>query len=145
MSRLCHALPVWLLAVAAFVFGCASPHNPASVPDRNTSAKADGVESSDSKITTPYDQRIISAIQARWHDLVRKKKTVQGKVVVEFELLKDGRVRGLRAVETTVDGWQTKLCLQAIEDTSPFPRWPQSLVEQTKSDTRSIRLTFHYN
>ncbi len=82
---------------------------------------------------------------ARWHFLVGKRKTVQGKVVVEFEVLRDGRVCGLRAAETTVDGWQTKLCLQAIEDTSPFPRWPQSLVEQINSDTRSVRLTFFYN
>ena len=145
MNHSCHTFPVWLLAVAAFVFGCASHHNPASVSENIVQVKASQVQSANPDSTSPYELTIIPAIMARWQFLVGKGKTVQGKVVVEFEVLSDGRVRGLRAAETTVDEWQTKLCLQAIEDSSPFPRWPQSLVEQIKSDARSIRLTFFYN
>ena len=145
MNHFCHSLPAWLLAGVAFMVGCATPHNSTAFSDGNTPVKANEVRSANSETTTPYDPALIQAVMARWHDLVREKNTVQGKVVVEFELLMDGRVRGLRATETTVDEQQTKLCLQAIEDTSPFPRWPQSLKAQIKSDVRTVRFTFYYN
>lgn len=96
-----------------------------------------------------YDAEVVRAIQARWYELLseserRLKPDIYGKVVVQFHLLTDGRVKALKVVDSDVDEIRTMFCLKAISDLSPFHRWPDEMVRVADRNLREVRFTFYY-
>lgn len=94
-----------------------------------------------------YDQALIGAIQQRWNDLLDERRTgfSPGRVVVQFELKFDGTVSDVKVLETSVDQIMTYLCQKAIQDPSPYERWPTDMRRLNNGDTRLLKFAFYYN
>ena len=93
------------------------------------------------------DQALIGAIQQRWNDLLDERRTgfSPGRVVVQFELKFDGTVSDVKVLETSVDQIMTYLCQKAIQDPSPYERWPTDMRRLNNGDTRLLKFAFYYN
>jgi hypothetical protein len=99
-------------------------------------------------LTGAYDAELIEAIQSRWYDLldqVNYNSNRHGRVVVQFRLNYDGRITDLMIVETTVGDMLAIYCRKAIEDPSPYDKWPQEMRHMIDKDYRDISFTFYYN
>ena len=101
-------------------------------------------------ISTPfgaYDRALIIAIQQRWYDLMDERNMgfSPGRVVLQFELKFDGTVSGVKVMETNVDPIMTYLCQKAIQDPSPYERWPTDMRRLNNGDTRLLKFAFYYN
>ncbi len=92
-----------------------------------------------------YDAAIIHAIQQRWYSLLESRPTPRGKVVVEFRMHFDGRVTGMKVNDADVGELYSLFCQKAVQDPSPYPRWPSDMRRQLQADHRDVRFTFHYN
>jgi hypothetical protein len=107
------------------------------------------VPSFDTKATAfgSYDAELIEAIQSRWYDLldqVSYNSYRHGRVVIQFRLNYDGRVTDLMIVDTSVGDMLAILCRKAIEDPSPYDKWPQEMRHMMDKDYRDISFTFYY-
>ena len=107
------------------------------------------VPSFDTKATPygAYDAELIEAIPQRWYDLldqVSYNSYRHGRVVVQFRLNYDGRNTDLLVVETTVGDMLAILCRKAIEDPSPYDKWPPEMRHMMDKDYRDISFTFYY-
>lgn len=92
-----------------------------------------------------YDAAIIQAIQQRWHSLLESRPTPRGKVVVEFRMHFDGRVTDMKINDADVGELYALFCQKAVQDPSPYPRWPSDMRRQLQADHRDVRFTFFYN
>lgn len=97
-----------------------------------------------------YDAAVVAAIQNRWFSLLEDRSYASdrtGKVVLEFRLNYDGRITEMHVVneETTVDDLLTLLCQKAVQDPSPYARWPSDMRRMAGADYREVRFTFYYN
>jgi hypothetical protein len=109
-----------------------------------------GVEGMDVKATPfgAYDAAFIAAVQARWFNLLDEREFVgsqAGKVVVEFNLTRDGRITLLRVAETEVSETLSWMCQRAILDPAPYRPFPPDLRRMLQRDFRPVRFTFYYN
>lgn len=101
----------------------------------------------DVKVTSfgDYDREFIAAVQHRWYELLEGRNTVPGKIVVEFRLNYDGRITDLKLVENTTQNTMLELiCKGAIDDPSPYRKWPTEMRREMKSNSREVRFTFYY-
>lgn len=124
-----------LIVLSTFWFGCRTATQSSEEP-QNPHIQV--------KSKWPYDQEVLTAIQRRWYDLLERRRTPNGKVVVEFKLRANGTVGQLKVVESTVGGLFEVICQKAIQDPAPFRPWPQEMKDELKSDVREIRFTFYY-
>lgn len=92
-----------------------------------------------------YDAAIIHAIQQRWYSLLESRPTPRGKVVVEFRMHFDGRVTDMKVNDADVGELYSLFCQKAVQDPSPYPRWPSDMRRQLQADYRDVKFTFHYN
>lgn len=95
-----------------------------------------------------YDRAFIEAVQSRWFNLLEERQFAPheaGKVVVEFRLNYDGRITGLRIVETEVNEHLAWTCQRAVLDPSPYMPFPSDMRRLVRNDYREIRFTFYYN
>lgn len=95
-----------------------------------------------------YDAAFIAAVQNRWYDLIDERRPTassNGKVVVVFNLFKDGTIREARIVESTVDTIMTHICQRAIEDPAPYETWPSDMFRMIGANYRELTFTFYYN
>ena len=92
-----------------------------------------------------YDAAIIHAIQQRWYSLLESRPTPRGKVVVEFRMHYDGRVTDMKINDADVGELYALFCQKAVQDPSPYPRWPSDMRRQLQADHRDVRFTFYYN
>ena len=95
-----------------------------------------------------YDRAFIEAVQARWFNLLDERQFAPheaGKVVVEFRLNYDGRITGLRVVESEVNEHLSWTCQRAVLDPAPYMPFPGDMRRLVKNDYREIRFTFYYN
>ncbi|MBI4662607.1 MAG: hypothetical protein HY735_27660 [Verrucomicrobia bacterium] len=94
-----------------------------------------------------YDQLIIEAIQNRWFDLLEERdfaRNATGKVVLTFRLNSNGTVSHMDVSESTVNEILSIICQRAVQDPSPFPRWPNDMKRLVGADYRLVRFTFYY-
>jgi hypothetical protein len=92
-----------------------------------------------------YDRQFIEAVQHRWYELLEDRNTVPGKIVLEFRLNYDGRITDLKLIENTTQSPLLELiCKSAIDDPSPYRKWPSEMRREMKSDSREVRFTFYY-
>jgi hypothetical protein len=95
-----------------------------------------------------YDAAFIEAVSKRWYDLLDSRDYSldrHGRVVVKFDLNFDGRISNLKIVENTVGEVLGIVCRKAVEDPSPFERWPSDMRRMVGGDSREIQFTFYYN
>ncbi len=110
-----------------------------------------GIESSlDVKSTEfgAYDAAIIAAIQKRWYDLLEDRDLPRnqiGKVVLEFHLTSEGRIKHMHQTENEVGLLLGYVCQRAVEEPAPYAEWPVELRRLVGRDYREVRFVFHYN
>jgi outer membrane biosynthesis protein TonB len=95
-----------------------------------------------------YDAAFIAAVQARWFNLLDERTfagSQSGKVVVEFNLNRDGRITEMRVVESEVSETLSWVCQRAILDPAPYRPFPPDLRRMLQRDFRPVRFTFYYN
>jgi len=94
-----------------------------------------------------YDRALIEAVQQRWYDLLDKNHYADdrnGKVTVTFKLMQNGDAIEVRAAEDTVGPTLSMLCVDAIEEASPFGKWPSDMIREIGKNYREITFTFYY-
>jgi len=95
-----------------------------------------------------YDAAFIEAVSQRWYDLLDNIKYDgyrPGRVVLQFHLNYDGRITDMKVAESTVGEMLSILCQKAVQDPSPFDKWPREMRLAIGSDSRPIQFTFFYN
>jgi hypothetical protein len=95
-----------------------------------------------------YDNAIVSAIQARWYDLLERSRysgDKRGHVVIEFRLYSTGRVADLKISDNTVGDFLASLCQSAVMDPAPYPKWPPEMQRMFSGGFRDVRFSFFYD
>jgi len=94
-----------------------------------------------------YDQAFIAAVQQRWYDLLETSHFTQqsGKVVLEFRLMYDGPITGMKMNDNDVGDLLGLLCERAILDPAPFAPWPSDMRRLIGQNYREVTFTFYYN
>lgn len=93
----------------------------------------------------PYLSRIIHDVRMNWYNLIpevaRSPIMKKGKVSIEFAILKDGRVAGMRLTTTSSDVSLDRAAWGGITASNPFPPLPQEFQGQYLA----LRFHFYYN
>ncbi|QYY35539.1 hypothetical protein [Ruficoccus sp. ZRK36] len=94
-----------------------------------------------------YLQRMREAISAQWNLLGRQynyaNSDIGTKVVVEYELNRDGRVVDLKVLYTSASRPATLIVQDAILSRAPYGPWTKEMVASL-GDSQTIRITFLY-
>ena len=94
-----------------------------------------------------YDRALIEAVQQRWYDILDKSQYANdrnGKVTVQFKLMSDGAVTEVQELENTVGPNLEMYCVDAIEEASPFGKWPSDMMREIGENYRVVTFTFYY-
>jgi TonB family protein len=93
----------------------------------------------------PYLQRVIHVVRENWYTLIpevaRPPLLKRGKVSIEFAILKDGSVAGLRIVGPSGDIALDRAAYGGITASNPF----QPLPGEFKGQYLALRFHFYYN
>jgi TonB family protein len=93
----------------------------------------------------PYLQRVVHDIRINWYNLIPKSAHApmmkKGKVTIEFAILKDGTIAGMRLVSTSGDVALDRGAWEGITASNPFPPLPTEFGGQFLG----IRFAFYYN
>jgi TonB family protein len=93
----------------------------------------------------PYLARVKHDVQINWYDLVpesaRSPLFKQGKVAIQFAILKDGRVSAMQLAGSSNDVALDRAAWGGINGSNPFPPLPSDF----KGDYLLLRFTFFYN
>jgi TonB family protein len=89
----------------------------------------------------PYLQQVLKTVKENWYHLAppsaKDPKIMQGVVCIEFAILKNGKVKGMRLAGMTVDVQMGNAAWHAITDTR-FPPLPAEFLGQY------LALRFHF-
>jgi len=93
----------------------------------------------------PYLQRVVYEVREHWYNLIPESAKAplmkKGKLAIEFAILKDGRVAGLRIVQTSGDDALDRPAYGSITGSNPFPQLPSEF----KGQFLQLRFKFYYN
>jgi TonB family protein len=93
----------------------------------------------------PYLQRVVYAVKMHWYNLIpesaRAPMMKNGKLAIEFSILKDGSMSGLRLVATSGDDALDRAARGGITDSNPFPPLPSEF----RGQFIQLRFKFYYN
>jgi TonB family protein len=93
----------------------------------------------------PYLQRVIHDVKVTWYNLIpyqaRAPIMRKGKVTIEFAILKNGSVAGMKLVSTSGDTALDRGAWSGIAESSPFPALPSEFDGQYLA----VRFAFYYN
>jgi TonB family protein len=95
-----------------------------------------------------YDKAFVDSVREHWYEMLDNssyRETTNGKVTLEFRLLRDGSISDIKVVKTSVNPEMTALCRQTLLNAAPFPPWPRSMRLQTGKDERTIQFDFDFN
>jgi hypothetical protein len=96
--------------------------------------------------TATYDAAFVSAVKARWYQLLENRTpNAPGKVVVEFRMRSDGRVTNVSVIQNEVTEFLSAICQQAILDPAPYARWPGEMRRDVGADFRDVQFTFYFD
>lgn len=112
------------------------------VKRRNVSSSLDALSTS----FGGYDRAVIDAIQNRWYGLLDSQQYAQdrtGKVTIYFHLNPDGSVTEAKIVTNTVGDVLAYLCLESIQQSAPFGKWPSDMRLKFGA-FRELTFTFYY-
>jgi TonB family protein len=93
----------------------------------------------------PYLQRVLHDVRLNWYNLIPESARApimkKGKVTIEFAILKDGSVGGMKLVSTSGDVALDRGAWGGITASSPFPPLPSEFGGQYLG----LRFAFYYN
>jgi TonB family protein len=93
----------------------------------------------------PYLQRVLHDVRLNWYNLIpesaRAPLMKKGKLTIEFAILKDGTVAGMKLVATSGDVALDRGAWGGITASNPFPPLPGEFGGQYLG----LRFTFYYN
>lgn len=93
----------------------------------------------------PYLRRLKLTVQEHWYQIMPESamppEMKKGRVVVEFAILKDGRVAGLRVISGSGDVALDRAAYGGITYSNPLPALPTNF----KGDYLLLRASFYYN
>jgi TonB family protein len=93
----------------------------------------------------PYLQRVLHDVKVNWYNLIPESARApimkKGKVTIEFAILKDGKVAGMKLVSTSGDVALDRGAWGGITDSNPFPPLPTEFGGQYLG----LRFAFYYN
>jgi TonB family protein len=90
----------------------------------------------------PYLQRVVHDVKMNWYKFIPESAKVQrGKLTMEFSILKDGTVAGMRFVATSGEVALDRAAWGGITASNPFPPLPKEFGGQYIA----LRFTFYYN
>jgi len=93
----------------------------------------------------PYLQRVLHDVKMNWYNLIPESARApimkKGKVGIEFAILKDGRVAGMRLVSSSGDVALDRGAWGGITASDPFPPLPKEFAGQYLA----LRFGFYYN
>jgi TonB family protein len=158
--RLRLGIVAWLIC-GAFLFAQSSPSSteqkqepPASNSDTQASKQPQmGIAGGPIEIVSdtlgvnfgPYLQDVLKSVKQNWYNLIpesaRGPLKKKGKVLIEFKILKDGKVAGMKLVESTGDMPLDRAALSGITTSGPFPRLPAEF----SGPHLGLRFSFYYN
>jgi hypothetical protein len=94
-----------------------------------------------------YDWKLVQIIKDRWLTLLNTKSFSRdhtGRVVVEFRLLSNGNITGMKILSTEVDDVLTYVCESAINQPAPYEPWPSDMRRYFGQEYRDVQFTFWY-
>jgi membrane protein involved in colicin uptake len=94
-----------------------------------------------------YDRAVVEAVTQRWYDLLDSHRFAQdrkGRVTLQFKLKPDGSIVEMHSSENTVGQLLGYVCQEAIEEASPFAKWPEDMKKMIRANYREITFTFYY-
>lgn len=94
-----------------------------------------------------YDERFVKLVKERWDSLLETNKENQnrtGKVVIKFNLQKDGTITNLKVVKNTATDLLASICQKALLDSGPYESWTPDILKANDKPYRSITFTFNY-
>lgn len=87
-------------------------------------------------------QAVLSHVRANWYPLIPQSAQMKhGNLVIEFAIMKDGRVQGARIVTSSNDVALDRPAYGSIVASSPFPPLPTEFLGQYLA----LRFRFYYN
>jgi TonB family protein len=90
----------------------------------------------------PYLSRVVQDVRRNWYTLIPESgKWKHGKVSIEFVILKDGTVSGMRLFGTSSDTALDRAAWGGITASNPFPPLPTEF----KGPYLALRFSFYYN
>lgn len=90
----------------------------------------------------PYLARLLQNVRENWYHLIPESAEMKkGKLAIEFAIMKDGHVEGLRIVTPSGDVALDRPAYGAITASDPFPPLPSDF----KGPYLSLRFRFYYN
>ncbi|MGZ4835606.1 MAG: TonB family protein, partial [Terriglobales bacterium] len=93
----------------------------------------------------PYLSRVLHDVRLNWYkvipEIARAPQRKKGKVAIEFAIMKDGSVTGMRPVEPSGDLSLDRTAWDAITGLNPF----QPLPNEFRGQYLALRLHFRYN
>ena len=93
----------------------------------------------------PYLQRVLHDVKVNWYNLIPESAKApimkKGKVTIEFAILKNGSVAGMRLVSTSGDVALDRGAWGGITGSNPFPPLPSEFGGQYLA----LRFAFYYN
>jgi TonB family protein len=90
----------------------------------------------------PYLNKVQADVKEHWYALIPESAgTKKGKVVLEFAILKDGSVSGLRVASTSGDIALDRPAYGSIAGSNPFPPLPVEF----KGSYLGLRFSYYYN
>ncbi len=93
----------------------------------------------------PYLRRILHNIQENWYNIIpeeaRAPLSKSGKVSIEFAIMKDGSIAGLRTVSPSGDIALDRAAIGGITGSNPFPPLPENF----RGQYLALRVHFYYN
>jgi TonB family protein len=90
----------------------------------------------------PYLTRVLHEVKQHWYELIPESAGMKrGKVVLEFAILKDGSVAGLKVVGTSGDIALDRPAYGSITGSNPFPPLPKEFAGQYLG----LRFSYYYN
>jgi TonB family protein len=90
----------------------------------------------------PYLSRVLHDVKQHWYELIPESAGMKrGKVVLEFAILKDGSVAGLKVVGSSGDIALDRPAYGSITGSNPFPPLPKEFAGQYLG----LRFSYYYN
>ncbi len=93
----------------------------------------------------PYLQRVLHDVRMNWYNLIPESAQApimkKGKVTIEFAILKDGTVAGMKLISTSGDVALDRGAWGGITASNPFPPLPNEFGGQYLA----LRFAFFYN
>jgi TonB family protein len=90
----------------------------------------------------PYLQRILQDVKQNWYLLIPESAAMKkGKLAIEFAIMKDGQVAGMRLVASSGDVALDRPAWGSITNSNPFPPLPSEFGGQYLA----LRFRFYYN